>query len=255
MADEEYTPDADPEVPAAPPPPQYVTKEEFQAAQAAQAQLSQTLAALNENMTMLREGMVRAQPRAEAPTPSARITRAQWLEAVRDGDERVLEAYDAQQKQDLLVEHVNPLRDTGLEAIANLTKRTTSSALPYYTRFQKEIDAFVANLPAAMRMSAEVYQTAHEVVVGRHIDELTAEAKEAALRGAVDTGAESADAGRGGRGPKPKSGVPTPEDLGGREMTDAMRGAGKTADGMAQRMGYASWEDYMTKTAPFAEQV
>lgn len=232
--------------PAAPAPPQYVPLDEFRASQ---AQTQQTLAALNETMAALRDG-ISAATRSHAPAPpaAARLSRAQFIEAVQTGNEDVIAAYEEQQKQALLAEHVHPLRDNGLEAIANLTRNTTIGTLPYYQRYKKEIDGFIQNLPAGMRMTPEVYQTAHEVVVGRHTAELLAEEREKALRG-EPAPAEPVDTGRRpARGGAPRSDHPTVEDLGGRDAMDAMVGAGKDADGMAQRMGYLNWKDYMTKT-------
>jgi hypothetical protein len=233
-----------------------VPLEEFRASQ---AQTQQTLAALNETMSALREGISAASSRPQYVMPpqtqGRALTRGQWIEAVQTGNEEVIAAYEEQQKQALLAEHVHPLRDNGLEAIANLTRNTTVGQLPYYQRFKKEIDGFIQNLPAGMRMSAEVYQTAHEVVVGRHAAELIQEAKEAALRG-DPAPAEPADAGRrsvraGGGGGGTARDHPSVEDLGGRDAMDALAGAGKDPDAMAQRMGYANWKDYMTKTRDY----
>lgn len=252
-------PDTDPaldpettETPEAPPPaPQFVPLDEFRAAQ---SQTSQTLAALNETMAALRDGIAQAQRTQYMPPPppqTQRLTRAHFIEAVQTGNEEVIAAYEEQQKQALLAEHVHPLRDNGLEAIANLTRNTTVGALPYYQRFKKEIDGFIQNLPAGMRMTPEVYQTAHEVVVGRHVTELMTEAKEAALRGEAPP-PESPDTGRRpARGGAPRNDFPTAEDIGGRDAMDALVGAGKDPDAMAQRMGYVNWKDYMTKTEPY----
>ena len=249
MPDSDLPLDPETALPPEPPaPPQFVPLEEFRASQ---AQTNQTLAALNETMAALRDGLTRAQqPQWTPPQPRQVISRGQFIEAVQTGNEEVMAAYEEQQKQALLAEHVHPLRDNGLEAIANLTRSTTVGALPYYQRYKKEIDGFIQNLPAGMRMSPEVYQTAHEVVVGRHIAELTAEAKEQALRGEAPP-PEPADTGRRNRGGAPRSTAPTVEDLGGRDAMDAMAGAGKDPDGMAQRMGYANWKDYMEKTAEY----
>ena len=247
--DETPVPSGELEVSPAPPPaPTFVTAEEFRTSQ---AQVNQTLAALNETMQRLAEGARSPAPQYVPPSPApARITRAQFIEAVQQGDERMIEAYEDQQKQALLAEHVHPLRDNGLEAIANLTRTTTVGSLPYYQRWKKEIEQFIAALPAGMRMNPEVYQTAHEVVVGRHTAELIAEAREAALRGPAPDAEPPSETGRG-RGERPRTGVPTPFDLGGQDAVEAIVGAGKDQDQMAQRMGYANWKDYMDKTAEY----
>lgn len=240
--------DADemPETPEAPAAPTYVTAEAFQQAQ---QQTSNVLAQLNETMQALSNALSRpvAPARPAEPAPGA-ITLAQYMEAIQTGDLATAERYQAQQESQWAAKHVAPLQEQGLNAIANLTAATSTATLPYYSRWKKEIDAWVANMPPHLRMEPGVYKAAHDAVVGSHAADLISEAKEQALRG-EPAPAESADAGRRGRGAQPVSKAPTPADLGGAAAEAALRSVGKDSDTFARKLGYESWEDYMTKTA------
>lgn len=230
--------------PAPPPPPQYVTREAFEQSQ---AETRQVLSALNETMSYLRAGM--AQPRAPQAPPQHRVTRAQFIEAMQTGDEKVIEAYERQQEQSWVETHVVPLRDTGLEAIATLRQEASMARLPYAARFKKEIDQFMAALPPAMRMNDEVFRTAHNAVVGAHAQELLAEERERAMRAGTEPPAESADAGRRGRGSsRSADSTPTVEDIGGMQAVAALQGKGQDADAFARRLGYKGWRDYIDVT-------
>lgn len=234
-----------PETPEAPPQPTYVTAEAFQQAQ---QQTANVLAQLNETMQSLSNALSRPVAPAAPPPTQGGVTLAQYVEALQTGDVAVVERYQQQQEVSWVQKHVAPLQEQGLNAIANLTAHTTTQGLPYYSRWKKEIDAWVANMPPNLRMEPGVYKAAHDAVVGSHAADLISEAKEAALRG-DPAPAESADAGRRGRGGVPVSKAPTPEDLGGAAAVAALRSVGKDSDTFARKLGYDSWEDYMTKTA------
>lgn len=247
MADEPLTESEQPTEPIAPAP-QYATAAELAAeraaTQAALAQLNETMASINAGLTQV------ARSRVPDAAPTGRITRAAYMEAMQTGNEAVVEAYEAQQKLDWVQEHVAPLRQTGLGALANLTKTQATAALPYYKRWQKEIDAFVSTMPPEAQMSPDVYAWAHNAIVGQHAAELLREEREAALRGPAEPDPMPATRGRG-RVPE-KDVVPMPEDLAdgaGR----ALAGAGKDADTMARKMGYTDWKDYMAKTKDYQE--
>ncbi len=233
--------------PEAPPAPAFVTQETF--AQEA-AQTRATLAALNDTMARLNEGLRAPAAPARVPDAGKRMTREDWLNAINSQDVVALERWDTEQKEALIAEHVAPLRDQGLGAIANLTRDTVTPGLPYYKRYQKEIDEVVNTFPPGMRMQAEVYRTAHDLVKGRHAEELIAEAREAALRGPAEPDAVPQGNGRG-RAPRADA-VPAPDDLAD-GMSRALHGAGKDSDTMARKMGYADWKDYMTKTKEYAQ--
>ena len=236
--------DGTPPEPAAPAP-SYVTAEAFQQAQ---QQTANVLAQLNETMQNLSHALTRpVAPAAPAPAPGG-VTLAQYVEALQTGDVAVVERYQQQQEASWVQRHVAPLQEQGLNAIANLTAQTSTATLPYYQRWKKEIDAWVANMPPNLRMEPGVYKAAHDAVVGSHAADLINEAKEQALRG-EPAPAESSDAGRRGRGGVPVSKAPTPADLGGAAAEAALRSVGKDSDSFAKKLGYESWEDYMTKTA------
>lgn len=231
----------EPAEPVEPAAPSFVPSDEFKQFQAT---VSGSLAAINDTLGFLRESAGRAAAPPAPVAPGVKITAAQFAEAVQTGDVPTIEAYERQTRQSFDDELVSPLRNTGLEAIANLTRDTTVASLPYYARFKKEIDAFVAGLPPQMRMNPVVYKTAHDAVVGANMPALIGEATEAAVRKANEPVPDTTS---GGRRPGRVSGtdaVPTVEELMGPEAAQALAHRGLSADQHAQKLGYANWAAY-----------
>ncbi len=224
-------------------PPTFVPTDEFKSYQATmQGNFDQ----LNQTIGVLRDALVagtRTQPPVPpAGTPGGAITEEQYVEAIQTGDARVVRAFHQQDKDRLIAEHIVPLRDTGLDAIAGITREMATGQLPYYKKYQKEIDGHIANLPANMRMTPQVYRLAHDAVVGSHNDEIVKEAVEAAIR-APATPEPMPSGGRTGR-TSAAGAVPTVEELMGKDASDALAFRGMTGEMFAQRLGYKSWADY-----------
>lgn len=81
------------------------------------------------------------------------------------------------------------LRNQGAGALSSMA-RENASKLPRYTKYQKEIDEMVADFQAknpGVMITPDHYKTAHDIIVGRHADDLAREATEEALRRARDT--------------------------------------------------------------------
>lgn len=201
---------------------------------------------LQQTIGVLRDALVATRPAAPtapaAGTPGGAITEEQYVEAIQTGDARTVRAFHEQDKQRLITEHINPLRDTGLDAIAGITREMATGQLAYYKKYQKEIDAHIANLPTNMRMTPQVYRLAHDAVVGSHIDEITTEAREAAIR-APAVPEPMPGSGRTGR-TSAAGAVPTVEELMGKEASDALAFRGMDGDMFARKLGYKSWADY-----------
>lgn len=240
------------DAPAPPAPPAWVPADEFKTFQAT---VNNTLGAITDTLGYLRDAAARGAASSASPGPTAPagtpISDQQFAEACQTGDAGTISAYLKQREAALEAEHITPLRNTGLEAIAGLTKEHVTSTLPYYKRWQKEIDAFVAQMPAGVRLHADVYRTAHNAVVGQHTSELIAEATEAAIRQANDPkpepGRPSVQPGRQrGTGNE----VPTVEEYMGREAADALAFKGLSPDDFARKLGrYKNWADYVKQTS------
>jgi len=247
-----------PEAPAAPPAPQFVTLEEFRASQAQLQAINETLGALRS----LAERQVAPAPAPVAPQPAEReLSRTEYIEAVREGNVEVAEKYLAQREaaqERRLSGRIDQLEQLGTTAFSNLNQRTETAGLTYYPKYKKEIDAVVAGLPPAMRAQGGAYKWAHDTVVGQHIDELSAEIREQALRKpAVEEVERVSQFGRTGRSTTSgKDQTPSVYDLGGDNAVQAMEQFrewknGGTEDDLARKMGYTNWRDYMEKTKEF----
>lgn len=132
-----------------------------------------------------------AQKPAEVrPAPTAQLSRPseeEVAEAMVNGDKakvaellRKQRAYDRQEMSG----EINRLSTTGGAAISSVAK-TAASQLPYYKRFKKEIDGMVEQFLGANQgaiATFEVYERAHDIIKGQHIDELLAETREEAIR-------------------------------------------------------------------------
>ena len=231
------------DTPPAAPAPTFVPSDEFKLFQQT---VNGTLGSITETLGYLRAAAERG-PSSPAPAVPAGtpISAVQFAEAVQNGDAAVIDAYHRQMRDNWESELVTPLRNTGLGAIADLTRDTTVSRLPYYTRFKKDIDAYVNSLPPQMRLSPAVYKTAHDAVVGANAETLLTEAREAAIRQAADPTPDSA---RGGARPGRMSGadkVPSVAELMGADAEAALAAKGQTPDDYAKKLGYAGgWAEY-----------
>lgn len=242
------------EASAAPPAPQYVTLEEFRAQQAQLSQLNETLAALRD---------MAARQVAPAPAPvaapvEAEITRAQYINAVREGDVEMAEKYLAQREGAVsrqLGQRIDQLEQVGTTALSEV-HRDRIAGLKHYKKYEKEINDVVAGLPAQMRAQSGAYQYAYRIVVGTHLDEIEAAAREEALRKPTIEELGEAPASGGGRNGRAvantkANAIPTPFDIGGDDALEAIAVKGSDADTEAKKMGYKDWRDYMTKTAEY----
>jgi len=237
-----------------PPQPQFVSAEEFRQFR---EQQTQQASALTEAINAMREAVTasRQAPPAREETPrrdeQPPVSREEYVEAIQNGDIKKVERYEAQQEARVAA-RLGQLEATGSSAIAELNKRTEVGTLPYYTRYKKDIDALVDSLPQHLKMSAGVYKYAHDKIVGEHVTELIAEEREAALRKPKDDDVEKLPSGRSGRQSREETGrVPTPRDLGGQDVEDALAFRGIDGDTQARKLGYKSWADYMEKTKEY----
>ena len=148
-------------------------------------------------------------------------------------------------------EHIDPLQDVGLGAIARLTSEVSKRDMPHYDRFKKEIDSKINSVAPASRLNPEIHQLAYKAVLGEHVDELIKEATEAAIRKQAGTAQDGT--GSSGRGDGIKGGKQTGlrEDFG--ESADqALKSIGRDPDQFAKGLGYKNYQDYREKTKEYA---
>ncbi len=100
------------------------------------------------------------------------------------------------------------LRNQGATALSSMA-RQAAAGLPHYTRFQREIDEMIADFttknPGVM-ITPDHYKTAHDIIMGRHVDDIAKERTEEALRksretpAAIEPGEGTGDTGEKGPG-------------------------------------------------------
>ena len=226
--------------------PQYVTKEEYQ-------RTNEILQSLQQNLQTLSAGFnAVAADRQQRGAPQVAeiedVTDEELEEALQTGTgakkfRQMVNAGVERVKREVL----GPELTAGFQAITGLTREVVASKMPYYARFQKEIDEYIAALGPSQQLQPASYKAAHDYVVGLHVTDLLAEQTEASRRqgnpqpqGATTTGGNSRATGTG-RG-QPEVFTFTADNQ------SALAIKGYTPDQQAQRMGYKSWSDYMTKT-------
>lgn len=157
-----------------------------------------------------------------------------------------------------IAEGVSPQMQAGLEAIQRMTAEVATAAvgadgkpkMPYFKRFNAEINEVLSRLPAGTKINPETYQWAHDMVVGRHVAELTGEAIEQGNRArATEVPGSQGGALRTAR-TTPAAGstdVPSVAEYMGEEFAQTLEQMGRTPDQHARNLGYADWKDYVTK--------
>ncbi len=224
--------------------PQYVTKEEYM-------QTQNILQSLQQSMQTLSTGfnaVAADRQQRQAPADIEDVTDDELEEALQLGKgaekfRKMVNAGVERVKREVL----GPELTAGFAAITGLTKEVVASKMPYYTRFQKEIDEYIGALGPQQQLQPASYKAAHDYVVGLHVTELLAEQGETTRRqgnpppqGGQQGGANSRTTGAG-RG-QPESFQFSADNQG------ALAVKGYTPDQQAQRMGYKGWSDYMDKT-------
>lgn len=239
--------------------PEYVTAEQFNTQQ---TQTNQLLAGLQGSMnalTQLQAGSLNAPAMPPEPAPLSLPTNTQLAEAIdegRAGDviSQYVNAGIQQASRELDKTVIQPLR-TELEQTRNLAAESSAASIsgqmPYYQQFKQQIDGVVANLQPHERTGANM-KAAYDMVIGQNIQAVINLETEAAARRNTAAPVDAAPIpGQVVQRPNAQptgNTVLTPMDLGGEGAVAALASTNQTADGKAQRMGYANWADYMAKT-------
>lgn len=217
--------------------------------------LTTQMAAMGGRVDVLaQERTNRGEPAAPVARTFQRTVTLEQIDAAHDeGDSKRATRLQTKYNEESLHEALQGIGDkiAGLEQhgtsmIAQVVKQQVSAGLPYYTRFQKEIDEFLAKAPPSALAQPDMHKWAHDAIVGRHMPEIVAEAAEAAVRKHMD----------GGSGYVPNAGGSG--DTKGEELTvesvygeDAksikafLKQNNKTIDSHARMRGFSNTQDYL----------
>lgn len=159
-------------------------------------------------------------------------------------------------KQSLITEHIAPLRQQGMASLATLTKDAARVAadMPYFAKFEKQIDALVQAVPLEQRADPNTYRTAYAIVAGQNVTAIIKEEVEKALRSPA--GGDGGQLPNGGQRPAGGgTGVPTIGDLLGADAEANLKATGWTADQYAQKILHApTWAEAAARISKFNQE-
>lgn len=130
-------------------------------------------------------------------------------------------------------QQVGQVRDIGLPALAEQSLAIKTPGWEHYTRFQKEIDAGIVQLPLELRSRPSNLQFIYDVVIGKHQKELEKEAVERAIRETRESASDLPP--KGGR--QPKTDALAPETVFGQETLQVLGHHGKDIATIAKKLG------------------
>lgn len=237
------------------PAPSYATKDDLTAINAALQNVTAQLAQFGGRVDVLANDRDRRPEPSSTPTPQPfqRTVSLDQIEAAHDeGDfkkaARLQATYTAETVKEANLQtqaQIAALQQHGLNMIANVVGTQASSGLPHYGRFKKEIDEFLNQLDPGIRANPEAHKWAHDSIVGKHHAELVKEAEEAAIRKAMDGGADVLP---NGQPPKPPSDELTIESVYGddaKSVKDFLKRQGRTFEQHARMNKFANVQDYL----------
>jgi hypothetical protein len=244
------TPEGTPPPAETPPAPQYVTPDQLAAIQAQQSEAMAKLTQQNADLMSTVNSLIQNQNQPPAPSaPAPQLTGREIDEMITNGEggEKILSHFNQtidQKLNDLKSQVIDPLRQQGGNAIASLAQQNAKNNLPYYRTFEKEIDAYIQNnVQPELRSNPQVYQFAHDAIVGQNVEKLMELKQQEILRQQQD-----ADVTPQATPPSPReealkdpSKVPPPEEYFDARALDLLRDQNVTADQHAQKMGFKDY--------------
>ncbi len=159
---------------------------------------------------------------------------------------RLAQIEGEKRERQLLAQHINPLRETGVSALAKLTEDAARAKLPYYSKYADEIRSYLGQLPADALTNPSVYEVAYAKVVSDHLDEIVSDRVRAA-QGMADADVVNDPVASLIRPvTKQESGekIPTVEELCGADAAQALKSRNQSPDAFARQLGYADWAAY-----------
>ena len=230
-----------------PPPaqPAYVNNEDFNRFQ------GMIEGRFNEIGNTIAQAVAQLNNRPAAPAHAEPEVSAEELEQALSegkGADKFMRAVDSRMRklEGTIRTRLDEIESSGIGAISEVVGEVVRPQMPYYNRYKKEVDAYIASLPAHLRIKKDVHLVAYNAVAGSHVAEIVKEEREKVLREAADPNAAGAPGGAGGRQQNGtvKDAAPTVADLFGKDASDALTAIGRTPDQHAQRMGHKDWGTY-----------
>lgn len=183
----------------------------------------------------------------DIPEPSDEEIEAAMQEGKGAAMMRRLAQIEAEKRErNLLAQHINPLRETGVSALAKLTEDAARTKLPYYSKYADEIRGYLGQLPPDALTNPNVYEVAYAKVVSDHLDEIISERVKAA-QGMSDADVVNDPVASLIRPvAKAESGekIPSVEELCGADAAQALKSRNQSPDAFARQLGYADWAAY-----------
>lgn len=202
--------------------------------------LSQTLETNNQLLNNLLSNQGKQTPTPQTPQ-EVEISDEEIENAIQEGRgagklRSLMKAAISRESKRLIQEHIDPLRQTGLDAIAKTVFQITKPQMPYYDKYEKEIEGYLNVFSPELRLQPDAIMAAYHTVVGKHFEELQAERDQQKARKAAVPALEPK--GRVVR-VNPDE-VEDPEEI----APGALSGLGMEPDVFAKKLGYKDWKEY-----------
>lgn len=237
----------------APPPPPADPSPEVRELRAQLSGLQDSLAVMRDGFNALAANRLASNPTQEAPI--AELSDDQIETALAEGKgatavRHMINSAVEKARREIQRTAIDPLAQqvqvTGIGALSAHAFEIVRPQLEYYQRYQKEMDDALNTMAPELKMDPRNIRHLHDLVAGRHIKELLAEEREKVIR-QLRENPSSLPGAAAGRQTAAKRGVPSAEELLGKEAAAAAAAKGGE-DAFAQKLGYADWEDYAKKT-------
>ena len=202
----------------------------------------------NESLKMLVQDRQQAQPQVQVPTLSSEDLKE--IIETGEGTEKILEYMNATvkaQTDKIIQEQIDPLRQEGAAALTTMaqTQAAANPAMPYYGRFEKEIQEQLSLLGnPAQRANPKAIKAAYDMTVGKHMDVLMKEKQEEFLRQATTTPGTTTPGQAPTRSQEPQEITPkTMQDSLSYDALEKIHEKGWDENKYALASGFKSWED------------
>lgn len=223
---------AAPEAPApeAAPAPDYDAKIEA-LRQELQASQQQNMALMQQGFQMLQE----SQRQTATRTTQVELTDEQLEQMLAEGKgaaaiRQMIQSATSRTKDEVARESVAPLAELvqthGIEAIAALARQAAEDSMPetlkpYAQRYKTEIEQAIAGMAPALKLKVDNIKYAQNLILGNHLQEIVEDERQKVVRQFRDNPSSLPGAAAGRQGASKEPGVPTAEELFGRNSPEA----------------------------------